>query len=121
MPGQPAATAATPPQMPAAGRLGGGRQRPPAPAWRRTFVALCASQTIAMLAFSMALPFLPLYVQRLGVEDPRAAARWAGAMAAGGAVIMAVMAPVWGAIADRYGRKPMVARALIGGGAVVAL
>jgi DHA1 family multidrug resistance protein-like MFS transporter len=107
--------------MPAAGPLGGGRQRPPAPAWRRTFVALCASQTIAMLAFSMALPFLPLYVQRLGVEDPRAAARWAGAMAAGGAVIMAVMAPVWGAIADRYGRKPMVARALIGGGAIVAL
>ncbi|MBI3971697.1 MAG: hypothetical protein HY332_10455 [Chloroflexi bacterium] len=54
------------------------------PAWRRTFITLCATQTVAMLAFGMALPFLPLYVQRLGIVDPREAARWAGAMSAGG-------------------------------------
>src|SRR5688572_19114490 len=89
--------------------------------WRRAFVALCASQTIAMLAFGMATPFLPLYVQQLGIPDPQTAARWAGAMAAGGALVMAAMAPVWGTVADRYGRKPMVTRALIGGGTIVAL
>jgi DHA1 family multidrug resistance protein-like MFS transporter len=89
--------------------------------WRRAFVALCASQAIAMLAFGMATPFLPLYVQQLGIRDPQTAARWAGAMAAGGALVMAAMAPVWGTVADRYGRKPMVTRALIGGGTIVAL
>ncbi|MGH2352859.1 MAG: MFS transporter, partial [Chloroflexota bacterium] len=98
-------------------RAGAGDDR----TWRRTFVTLCAAQAVAMLAFGMALPFLPLYVQRLGVADPRAAARWAGAMSAGGALVMAAMAPVWGAIADRRGRKLMVARALFGGGAVVGL
>jgi DHA1 family multidrug resistance protein-like MFS transporter len=89
--------------------------------WRRTFYTVCAAQFLAFIAFSLALPFLPLYIQRLGVPDPRAAARWAGAMTSGSGLVMAVLAPVWGSIADRYGRKPMVARAMLGGGAVIGL
>ena len=42
-------------------------------------------------------------------------------MSACGMVVMATVAPVWGALADRHGRKAMVVRALFGGGAVVAL
>jgi DHA1 family multidrug resistance protein-like MFS transporter len=97
------------------------RPAPSSARWRHTFYTLCLTQALAMLAFGMALPFLPLYVQRLGIADPRAAAQWAGAMSAAGALVMAAMAPVWGALADRYGRKPMVARALLGGGAIVAV
>ena len=89
--------------------------------WRRTFVTLCVAQLLALLGFSMALPFLPLYVQQMGVTDPRAAARWAASMTTGGGLVMAMLAPVWGALADRYGRKPMVARALLGGGTIVGL
>jgi DHA1 family multidrug resistance protein-like MFS transporter len=92
----------------------------PAP-WQRTFATLCIAQFLALLGFGMAQPFLPLYVQRLGVADPAAAARWAGAMTTVGALVMAVLAPLWGALADRHGRKPMVARALFGGGLTVAL
>ncbi len=87
--------------------------------WRQTFITLCGSQLLAMLAFSMALPFLPLYVQRLGVTDPEAAATWAGLMTSGSGLILALMAPVWGELADRHGRKPMVARALLGSGFIV--
>jgi len=36
-------------------------------------------------------------------------------------LVLALLAPVWGEIADRYGRKPMVARALFGSGFVVGL
>ncbi len=89
--------------------------------WRRTFVTLCAAQAMAMLAFGMALPFLPLYVQELGITDPRDAARWAGVMSACGMVVMATLAPIWGTLADRHGRKAMVVRALFGGGITVAL
>jgi DHA1 family multidrug resistance protein-like MFS transporter len=89
--------------------------------WRRTFLTLCAAQAMAMLAFGMALPFLPLYIQELGIADPRDAARWAGVMSAAGMVVMATVAPVWGALADRHGRKSMVVRALFGGGLTVAL
>jgi DHA1 family multidrug resistance protein-like MFS transporter len=89
--------------------------------WRRTFITLCAAQAVAMLAFGMALPFLPLYVQELGISDPRDAARWAGVMSACGMVVMATVAPIWGTLADRHGRKAMVVRALFGGGLTVAL
>jgi DHA1 family multidrug resistance protein-like MFS transporter len=89
--------------------------------WRRTFITLCASQFLAMLAFGMALPFLPLYIEHLGVSSPEAAAGWAGAMTSASGLVLALMAPIWGEIADRRGRKPMVARALFGSGLVVGL
>jgi DHA1 family multidrug resistance protein-like MFS transporter len=91
------------------------------PGWRRNFTILWLSQLVAMLGFSTAIPFLPLYVQRLGVTEPAAAAAWAGAMSSFGALTMAFMAPVWGAMADRYGRKPMVTRSMIVGGGIVGL
>lgn len=72
-----------------------------------------------MVAFGMALPFLPLYVQRLGVADESSAAQWAGAMSTAGMLVMAILAPIWGDLADRYGRKPMVVRACFGGGLIV--
>lgn len=98
-----------------------GSGPPGPPPWRRVFITLCAAQAMAMLGFGMALPFLPLYIQQLGIDDPRDAARWAGVMSGCGMLVMAGMAPVWGSIADRRGRKPMVARALFGGGMIVAL
>ncbi|CAA9241866.1 MAG: hypothetical protein AVDCRST_MAG77-1582 [uncultured Chloroflexi bacterium] len=91
------------------------------PNWRRTFYTLCACQCVAMLAFGMATPFLPLYVQHLGVGSATEAVRWAGLMSAAAMLVMAAMAPVWGTLADRHGRKGMVVRALFGGGTVVAL
>lgn len=104
-------------------RLGGGQRErfEGAPRWRRNFAFLWLSQLMAMVGFSSAMPFLPLYVQSLGIADPGAAAIWAGPMSSAGGLMMAVMAPVWGALADRYGRKPMVWRAMIGGGAIVSV
>lgn len=121
--GPPPPAVAASPAVPAAPAEKSGPPPPavaPAP-WRRVFITLCGAQALAMLAFGMALPFLPLYIQQLGIPDPREAAQWAGAMSAGGMLVMAAMAPLWGAIADRHGRKPMVARALFGGGLTVAL
>lgn len=87
--------------------------------WRTAFGALLVAQVISMVAFGMALPFLPLYVHRLGVGDDAGAVRWAGAMSTAGMLVMAVVAPFWGALADRHGRKPMVVRAAFGGGLIV--
>ena len=36
------------------------------------------------------------------------------------AVTMAIFAPIWGSLADRYGRKLMVQRAMFGGAVVLA-
>ena len=60
---------------------------------------------------TLLLPFLPLYVQQLGVEHAAAIVQWSG-VAFGATFFGAAMtAPLWGRLADRYGRKLMLIRA----------
>ena len=82
--------------------------------WIRALAVLWIAQVISEMAFSFALPFIPLYIQELGVEDITEAGVWAGVMAGGFAIIMGVMGPVWGMVADRFGRRLMIQRALFG-------
>ena len=46
-------------------------------------------------------------------------ALWSGLLSSGSQIAMAVFAPLWGSLADRHGRKLMVARALFGGALVI--
>ncbi len=82
--------------------------------WVRTVAVLWIAQVIAEMAFSFALPFVPLYLEELGVRDPNQAGIWAGLMSGGFALVMGVMGPVWGVVADRFGRRMMIQRALFG-------
>jgi MFS transporter, DHA1 family, multidrug resistance protein len=69
---------------------------------------------VSILGFNVAFPFLPLYVQSLGVSDPGRAAFWSGVIGSVAGLLAAVIAPVWGHLADRRGRKPMLVRATAG-------
>lgn len=82
--------------------------------WVRALAVLWVAQVVAEIGFSFALPFIPLYVQELGVPDVTDAGLWAGAMAGGFSLTMAAMGPLWGAAADRFGRRLMVQRAMFG-------
>lgn len=82
--------------------------------WRIDFFTLWIVQFVAAAGFSVAGPFVPLYIQELGVKGVREAAVWSGIMGAFGGLTLAAASPVWGAIADRRGRKLMVERATIG-------
>jgi DHA1 family multidrug resistance protein-like MFS transporter len=62
----------------------------------------------------MLLPFLPLYVQQLGTGSQAAIVQWSGIAFGATFLGTAVTAPIWGRLADRYGRKPMLVRAAIG-------
>ncbi len=56
------------------------------------------------------MPFMALFVEDLGVAKNRV--EWyAGLAVAISALASAIFAPVWGRLADRYGRKPMMVRA----------
>src|SRR5204863_7634266 len=46
---------------------------------------------------------------------------WSGALVTSTGVSLAIFSPIWGALADRYGRKVMVLRALLVGGLIIAL
>ncbi len=89
--------------------------------WRGNFAHLWTVQLISSLGWTVAQPFLPLYVQELGVSGVREAALWAGLLGFVGGLGMALASPVWGVVADRYGRKLMVQRATFGGGIAQAL
>ncbi len=59
------------------------------------------------------MPFLPLYFQQLGVDDVGEIAMWSGLSLGVTPALTAMLAPFWGRLADRYGRKIMVERSLI--------
>ena len=60
---------------------------------------------------TLLLPFLPAYVAELGAGSPQAVVQWSGAAFSATFLGAGVMAPVWGRVADRYGRKPILLRA----------
>ncbi len=76
---------------------------------------------VVFLAFAFVLPFMPLYVRELGVDDEETAALWAGVLIGVSPLLAGVLAPVWGRLADRYGHKPMALRALFAYVLILAL
>jgi DHA1 family multidrug resistance protein-like MFS transporter len=88
--------------------------------WQRNLYALCAAEFVALAGVSVVFPFLPYYVQELGVTGLEQVEFWSGALLTAVGVGMAIFSPIWGSLADRYGRKLMVERALFGGALVLA-
>lgn len=67
----------------------------------------------AFLGLGFVLPFLPLFVQELGVQDPRDAAQWAGFLIGVGPLLAGLLAPFWGGLADQHGYKRVALLALV--------
>src|SRR5258708_8392438 len=71
--------------------------------WEKTAWIASATQLFCLIGFGLGLPFLPMYVQALGVTERAQVAVWSGVISGSAALTMAVLAPVWGVLADRYG------------------
>jgi MFS family permease len=82
--------------------------------WRRNLVICVLGSFTTIVAMTLLLPFLPIYVEQLGVSDPAAIAQWSGVAYGATFLAAALVAPLWGRLADRYGRKPMLIRASLG-------
>ena len=81
-----------------------------------------ASQFLSIMGFSFALPFVAFFLQEdLGVVRPAELRTWVALFSASTAVTMAVAAPLWGLLADRYGKRIMLIRANLAGAAVMSL
>ena len=89
--------------------------------WRRNLYAIFVAEFIVIMGFSFVNPFMPLFIQELGNFTNPKAAFWAGIATSVSGIAMFFSAPIWGIIADRWGRKPMVLRAMFGAGTVLAL
>lgn len=89
------------------------------PQWRRNLYILFSVQILSTAGFSLVFPFLPLYVKELGVASVGSIEFWSGLVFSSQALTMMFTSPIWGTIADRYGRKPMLVRASLGGAILV--
>jgi len=72
-----------------------------------------AASFIGFAGFTLVMPFLPLYFEELGVHDVGAISMWSGLSLGVTPALTAVLAPFWGRLADRFGRKIMVERSLV--------
>ncbi len=89
--------------------------------WQRTLAIIWVAEFVAIIGFAVVIPFLPFYIQELGVSDPDQIKMWSGLVTSAQAVTMAIFAPIWGGLADRYGRKLMLERAMFSGSLILTL
>lgn len=82
--------------------------------WKRNLWILSGAQFLVMGAMTMIIPFLPLYLSELGVTDPDKLQLWAGIIFGINFFSAFLVSPIWGTLADKYGRKIMVIRSGIG-------
>jgi MFS family permease len=75
--------------------------------------AVTAASFMGYTGFTLVMPFLPLFIGQLGVTDVGAIAMWTGVSLGVTPGLTALLAPAWGRLGDRYGRKIMVERSLI--------
>lgn len=89
--------------------------------WKLNLSVLWFGNFLVMAGMTMIIPFLPLYIQDLGITDPGEVALWSGLIFAGNFVTSFLFQPLWGKLADRYGRKMMLLRSGFGMAIVMTL
>ena len=89
--------------------------------WRKNLYTIFVAEFVVLMGFSFVNPFMPLFIQKLGNFNNREAALWAGIASGASGIAMFFTAPLWGAIADRWGRKPMLLRSFFGSAVVLFL
>ncbi|HXN89981.1 MAG TPA: MFS transporter [Candidatus Sulfotelmatobacter sp.] len=80
------------------------------------------AEFMAIFGFSFAFPFLSIFISKdLGVHPGHDLDLWTAAAASASGLSMAIASPIWGLLGDRYGRKPMLIRSMLGGALTVGL
>ncbi|MGI6751957.1 MAG: MFS transporter [Anaerovoracaceae bacterium] len=81
--------------------------------WKVNLYTLWVTQLFSLMGFGLCVPFIPFFLQVIGVSDPVQLHYYTGISSTLPAATMAISAPVWGFIADRFGRKIMIIRAML--------
>lgn len=90
--------------------------------WQRRLFPILLAAFTAQLGVPAFLPFVPLYMGELGIDDVGLAARWSGVLVAITPLTSTLSVPYLGLIGDRIGLKPMALMGLgLGGFTIAAL
>ena len=80
--------------------------------WKRNLILLWIGQLLAFVGYSAAIPFIPYFIKdELGITSQEGLAKAIASFHICSTLCLAVISPVWGWVADRYGRKLMLLRA----------
>lgn len=82
------------------------------PYWRRNLIFLAFGCFVAQIAFSIVVAFLPQYLVSLGLRENQGF--WSGVAISVSSLTYAVVAPLWGSLADRVGKRAMLVRSGLG-------
>jgi MFS transporter, DHA1 family, multidrug resistance protein len=82
----------------------------PATRWQVTLWAMVGIQFIMTMSFSFLSPIMPLFLPQLGVTTDAGIDLWSGILNGSTSFVAAFTSPLWGRLADSYGRKPMLIR-----------
>ena len=80
--------------------------------WRRNLSIAWFGTFFTSASISLVMPFMALYVQKLGVKG-NAVELFTGLSIGISALASGLVAPIWGRLADQYGRRVMMIRASI--------
>lgn len=79
--------------------------------WQGLVWILTVACVLMSASYTMLIPFLPMYlIEELGVQASEVN-MWSGVIFSASFIVSAVMAPIWGAIADKKSHKMMALRA----------
>jgi DHA1 family multidrug resistance protein-like MFS transporter len=89
--------------------------------WKRNLFVAWIGCFLTGAAFSLIMPFLPLYIETLGVTGHESLNMWSGLVFSITFLFSAIASPFWGGLADRKGRKIMLLRSALGMAIVMVL
>ena len=89
--------------------------------WKRNLAVVWLGCFLTGAAFSLVMPFLPLYVEALGVTGHSSLNMWSGLVFSITFLFSAIASPLWGGLAARKGRKIMLLRSALGMAIVMLL
>lgn len=78
--------------------------------WKVILAIMTCNVVLMSASYTMLIPFLPIYLLNELGASPESLNMWTGAIFAVSFAVCAVMAPIWGKLADKKGKKLMLIR-----------
>ncbi|MDD3154760.1 MAG: MFS transporter [Victivallaceae bacterium] len=79
--------------------------------WKQNLICIWISQILCMAGFSLIYPFVPIFFRDVyHMNDQAVLGLWVAILTFCGMFSFGAAAPLWGALADRFGRKLMLLR-----------
>lgn len=96
------------------------RPRARASGWPRMLVLFSLAAFVEVTAYGQLTAFTPTYLSRLGAREADVPF-WIAVTTAVPSALGICFLPLWGALADRYGRKPLIVRSFAATGTALAI